>query len=197
MAAYMRSHFEFLGIPSPLRKELSKEFLKINFRDEEAIRRSVQTLWDQSEREFQYLAIELMDRKKKFWTAEWIDLIERLIITKSWWDSVDGLAARIAGNYFLKFPENKDLRIEVWINSDNMWLNRTAIIFQLKYKDDVDTDILSRSILKHRTSREFFHEKAIGWALRQYSKFNPVWVRDFITSHKLRPLSVREASKYI
>jgi 3-methyladenine DNA glycosylase AlkD len=150
-----------------------------------------------SEREYQYLAIELMYRKRKLWTGDWLDLIETLILTKSWWDTVDGLAAKIAGTYFLRFSEFKEERIHRWIHSDNMWLNRSAIIFQLKFKDEVDTQLLTKSILPHIKSREFFHEKAIGWALRQYSKFNPDWVRDFLVEYQLRPLSIREASKYL
>ena len=134
MAAYMKNHFKFLGIQSPLRKELSKDFLKSKFSEEHAIKNIIKVLWDQDEREFQYLAIELMDRKKKYWTEEWIGLIEELIITKSWWDSVDGLAAKITGTYFLKFPHRKEARINSWIDSDNMWLNRSAIIFQLTQK---------------------------------------------------------------
>jgi 3-methyladenine DNA glycosylase AlkD len=197
MSAYMKNLFPFAGIPSPLRKSLSKEFLKHKFTDEAEIRSAVKQLWDLPEREFQYLAIELMSRKKKYWTEEWLGLIENLILSKSWWDTVDGLAASIAGIYFLKFPGKKKQSINQWIASENMWLNRTAIIFQLKYKKDVDQHLLTESILRHNNSGEFFHQKAIGWALRQYSKFNPEWVARFLKEHQLKPLSIREASKYL
>jgi 3-methyladenine DNA glycosylase AlkD len=78
-----------------------------------------------------------------------------------------------------------------------MWLRRSSIIFQLHLKKDTDTMLLAEAIEKNLGSKEFFINKAIGWALREYSKTDPEWVRAFISSHELAPLSVKEASKYI
>ncbi len=125
-----------------------------------------------------------------------INNIEKLIITNSWWDSIDCLDA-IVGNMCLKYPELIESTILKWIYSDNIWLKRVSIDFQLQYKDKTDIDILSKAILSNCHTDEFFINKAIGWSLREYSKTNKEWVKKFLETNKLSALSVREASKYL
>jgi len=124
-------------------------------------------------------------------------LAEWLIINKSWWDTVDSLASNCVGTYFRFYPEKIEYYNSKWITSDNMWLNRTAIIFQLKYKKDTDFELLKNNIRHHSHQREFFIKKAIGWSLREYSKVNPSAVIKFIDENELQNLSIREASKYL
>ena len=118
-----------------------------------------------------------------------------MIVKNSWWDSTDVLDNLVA-ELVSCFPELKSIILE-WSDSDNIWLKRTAIDYQLKYKEKTDRDILSKVISDNCNTNEFFIDKAIGWALREYSKTDKEWVREFITEHKLSKLSIREASKYL
>ena len=196
MKAYMKNKFEFLGIQKPMRAVLRKGFLKEQKATKSVDWDIVWTLWDQSEREFQYLALAYLDTMSNFMNKEDIFNIEKLIVTKSWWDSVDGTVGMV-GELVKRFPELQTEVIARWINEENIWLKRISILYQLKYKADTDTDFLAKAILANCGTKEFFINKAIGWALREYSKTNPDWVRNFIRNNELHSLSVREGSKYI
>jgi 3-methyladenine DNA glycosylase AlkD len=196
MKTYMKHKFEYLGLQKPVRAELQKDFLKEQKGTKKINWDIVWTLWDQPEREFQYLALDYIDTLMAFLEKDDIFKIEKLITTKSWWDSVDGTVV-MTGYLNHKYPELKTAVITRWINEENIWLKRISIIFQLKYKSYTDTEFLSKAILANCGTKEFFINKAIGWALREYSKTNPDWVRIFIADHKLHSLSVREGSKYI
>lgn len=197
MAAYMKDQFSFLGIPRPERSTLQKDFIKRARRDRKVEWQDVYRLWDLPEREFQYAALDyLVALKDKLQSAD-IYHLQTLIVLKSWWDTVDKLAASPVGSICLKHPEVVQNCLLPWADSDNIWLARTAILFQLKFKSKTDTDVLSSIIKPNSNSKEFFINKAIGWALREYSKTNREWVREFIDTHTLAPLSVREASKYL
>ena len=196
MAKYMKNLFPFLGLKKPERVVLYKEFLKIKKKEEEIDWDFIFKSYDMPEREFQYLAIDYMSMIKNKFTPEDMENIEKLLVTKSWWDSVDSLNILI-GHIAMKYPEVKESIISRWIKSDNIWLNRISIIFQLKYKEKTDTEFLSRAIIHNSKTDEFFINKAIGWALREYSKTNKEWVKEFIKCTELSKLSVREGSKYI
>jgi 3-methyladenine DNA glycosylase AlkD len=158
----------------------------------------VQTLWEQPEREFQYAAMSLMDTKKKLWNAESFALMESLILHKSWWDTVDHIAANQIGAYLLRqTPEFRRKNALRWSKHQSMWLNRTALIFQLKYKQHTDAALLFQLVEVHSASKEFFIRKAIGWALRQYAYTAPDEVRALLQCTPLHALSVREASKHL
>lgn len=196
MAKYMKNNFPFLGLKTPERGMLAKEFFAERKKDKEIGWDFVFKCYDLPEREFQYLAIGYLDRVKNLLKPEDLDYIQKLIITKSWWDSVDSIAP-IVGYISIRYPEIKEDIITKWIYDDNIWLNRVSIIFQLKYKDKTDTSFLANAILANRDTDEFFKNKAIGWALREYSKTNKEWVREFIENNSLSKLSVREGSKYL
>ncbi|MFN8143596.1 MAG: DNA alkylation repair protein [Bacteroidia bacterium] len=197
MQTYMKDKFIFFGIKKPIRKEILKPYLTQlkNISQEDQIK-GVKWLWKQKEREMHYLAFELLFRNKKIWDKNILELFEELIVSNSWWDSVDYIASTLVGYYFQKFPERKRKKTMEWMKSKNMWLNRTAMIFQLKYRDKTDVDLLFMSILPHLESKEFFHQKAIGWALRQYAYTDMKTVKKFVESHSLKPLSVREALRH-
>jgi 3-methyladenine DNA glycosylase AlkD len=129
--------------------------------------------------------------------SEFIDTIETLLTTNSWWDTVDTLASHTVGTHFRRSPEIKELTLSKWRKSENIWLRRTCLLFQLNYKEETDFDLLGGIILENLGQKEFFINKAIGWALREYSKSNPEWVRNYLAGHQLQLLSVREASKYL
>lgn len=199
MAKYMKNLFPFLGMKKPESAKLARDFLREKKKkDKEVDWDFIWKCFNLPEREFQYLAIDYMERVKDLFTPEDMKEIERLITTKSWWDSVDAIN-KVVGHIVMKYPELKEGILLEWINSDNIWLKRISIIFQLKYKERTDRKFLKKAILTNCQTDEFFVDKAIGWALREYSKTNKEWVRDFIDSHrdKLSKLSIREASKYL
>jgi len=194
MSAYMRDQFAYLGIPTPQRKKLCADFLKTQKAVDWPF---IFKCWEQPEREFQYLATECLSKVKALLTPADIPNLKRLITTKSWWDTVDGLD-RVVGDIALRFPEVNAILLQ-WSVDDNIWLRRVAIDHQLTRKDKTDTALLERILLNNFGQSDFFINKAIGWSLRDYSKTNPKWVREFIEKHKDRmsPLSVREGGKHI
>lgn len=197
MSAYMKNKFPFLGIQKPKRQQFAKEFIKEAKKKKAVDWDIVSMLWDLPEREFQYLAVDYLVALKDYIKAEDIERIEKLITTKSWWDTVDAIASVIVGQMCKSNPELIENHIMHWAESSNIWLARTAILFQLKYKENTDINLLSRIIRENSEQKEFFIAKAIGWVLREYSKTNKEWVREFIENNALQPLSIREGSKYI
>lgn len=199
MKAYMKGRFEFFGIKSPERRELQKQFLNENGAPIPFDPTVFRALWQAEQREFQMFGLDLLRKQAKKVQQADLALIEELIITKSWWDTVDGLASWICGPYFQKFPESMSPVTDTWAVSENLWLRRTSILFQLGYKQQTDTEILLNHIEKNLGSKEFFINKAIGWALREYGKTDPDFVREQVQrlGSELNPLSVREATKNI
>lgn len=194
---YVKNQFKFLGIDSPTRKRIIKEFLQeCGLPDINHLEEFSNLLWQMEEREYQHCAIEILDRLSKKLKCNDIYWIEKLIVQKSWWDSVDGLSSWICGAYFKLYPDRIPEVIDSWMNSGNFWLQRSALLFQLKYKKDTNTELLAGLIIRLSDHKEFFIRKAIGWILREYSKTNKEWVRNFVNHHKLSALSYREATKY-
>ena len=196
MAKYMKNLFPFLGLKKPERAKLSREFLRDKKKEDRIDWDFIFECYEKPEREFQYLAIDYINEVKDLLRVEDIKNIEKLLTTKSWWDSVDAIN-KIIGYLVFKYPEMKDETILNWSKSENIWLKRVSILFQLRYKENTDREFLTRVILENSRTDEFFINKAIGWALREYSKTNREWVRDFIEKNDLSRLSVREGSKYI
>ena len=198
MQNYMKGHFSFLGIKSPLRKELEKKFFQeTGLLLEPFNKEFIEELWNKEEREYQYTALTYMEKSLKKLQKSDLPFMEWLITTKSWWDTVDAIAPKPVGNIAEKFPDVIEETVDGWAIHENIWLRRAAILFQLKYKEKTNEDLLYRYIMKNAERKEFFIQKAIGWALREYSKSNPASVEKFIEEHKLAPLSVREGSKYL
>jgi 3-methyladenine DNA glycosylase AlkD len=198
MRAYMKDQFDYLGLPSPLRKELGKQFFKEHgYPDPEQLECIVEECWKLPHREYKYFAMEIMVRMKKKAGHDAILLYERLLTDQNWWDTIDLIAPSLIGYYFLEYPEERIDYIDKWVASNNIWLQRSSILFQLKYKDKVDTRLLGSIILELADSKEFFIRKAIGWALREYSKTDPGFVVRFVKNHELSGLSQREALKWL
>ncbi|SFC30384.1 DNA-7-methylguanine glycosylase [Bacillus sp. OV322] len=198
MSKYMKNLFPFLGIKTPLRNELTRQF----YSETEILMKPflpelVLELWEKSEREYQYAALDYISKKLNVLSKEHFPLLEQLITEKSWWDTVDALAAKPVGKLAIHYPELIAEHLDEWSTSDHLWRKRTSILFQLKYKHQTNEELLYRYILQNANSREFFIQKAIGWALREYSKTAPDSVRQFISTHTLAMLSIREGSKYL
>ena len=198
MSAYLKGHFTMYGIKSPLRKELLKPIHKeVKRLEPKEFKELISMLWAADERDFQYAAMEFLQKNKRKLNSEDLGLIEHLISHKSWWDSVDMLASHMAGHLLKTDLELRDTWVEKWMQSGNMWLQRTCIIFQLKYAQQVDFDLLKSVILELKSTNEFFIQKAIGWSLRQYAKFNPIAVKEFVSENEdLSNLARREALKH-
>ncbi len=193
-AAYMRDQFSFFGLKSPVRKELARPFLtKPNLPPKTELDTIVRTLWQKPERELQYFAMELCAKYLRKSERADIELFQFMVVTKSWWDTVDFISSTLIGNYFKHFPDEIAPKVDAWLASENIWLQRSAILFQLKYKHRTNNELLAEVILTMLGSQEFFINKAIGWALREYSKFNPEWVANFADKAELSLLSRREA----
>lgn len=198
MAKYMRGQFPFLGIKTPRRKKLFKEFLKEHGQSDVAeIDQVLRELWQLPEREYQYCGVSLLRRMQKKLPPEFVTTLKHLIVTKSWWDTVDALAAHPVGTHFARYPQVREATLPRWRAADNFWLRRTTLLFQLNYKDETDRDLLFALCRENANSDEFFIQKAIGWALRQYSKTNATAVIAFVEETPLPVLSQREALKWL
>lgn len=198
MKRYMKNKFEFFGIPSPKLRQLSAPFLqRNNLPDAIHVPELAREFWNHQERELQYFAIELLKKYLRHTPIEWIDLYEELITQKSWWDTVDGLAAWQVGYFFKKYPDQVIPYTKKWMDSRNIWLQRTCLIFQLKYKEDTDFELLKSFIIPLSDSKAFFIQKAIGWTLREYSKLFPQRVMDFADNQPMAKLSYREATRIV
>lgn len=168
MKRYMRDQFEFFGLRAPQRKELVRTLIKnYGLPPEDNFNNVIYELWKLPERDYQSIGLELLDRKVKRFNVEDIELIEYLIVNKSWWDTVDWIASKHVGSYFQQYPQRKKIITGQWIDSKNIWLQRSAILFQLKYKTLTDEELLYDYITQCLESDEFFIKKAIGWATQR------------------------------
>ena len=194
---YLRDQFEHYGLKAPAWLAIAKEYFKTKglFDGPELItfaRLCMATEY----RELHYIALEMVQKMQRKQPATFIDFLEELVLTNSWWDTVDWLA-KLVGIHFKMYPELIASFNKKWQDSDDFWLIRISILFQLFYKEETNEELLYQNILNHSASQEFFIQKAAGWALRQYSKTNPESVEQFIAQHELAPLTVREGLKWI
>jgi 3-methyladenine DNA glycosylase AlkD len=194
----MRNQFEFYGIQAPQRRKIQQPFLVKNYLPKKSeLEKIVKTLWKKPQREYQFFSQELVFKYVKQFEEKDITLLEFMVTHKSWWDTVDFIATKLMGAYFKIFPEKRHYYVQKWLKSNNIWLQRSALLFQLKYKTDVDTVLLSTVIQSLLGSKEFFINKAIGWVLREYSRTNPKWVIEFVDKTALHNLSKKEALRLI
>ena len=212
-AAYLRHQFEFIGLKTPERRLLAKDFLKEKKADKKIDWKLVFEFWNLPEREFQYLALDYLHQMKKWLIFDDMEKIKKLTVSKSWWDTVDALD-ELVGQLLLtgrkQATENDSTAYEQvktlvkeWAQAENFWIRRIAIDCQLSFKNQTDLELLSYNIEKNLLGSsfadEFFITKAIGWALRDLAKTNPRWVQEFIGRHEkeMAKLSIREATKHL
>ena len=199
MAAYIKFQQEFLGVPMPeVRKIALRTGTEWRPGHLGAARVAIERLWQGVFREERYAAQHLADRWRVWRWPESLELFEWMVKTGRWWDLVDSVATRCVGKLLLTYPERNET-VFAWIHHEDAWLRRTALLCQLHHKERTDTAALEAMILQTAHEEDFFIRKAIGWALRQYARTAPDWVRDFVGRHEavLSPLSKREAMKHL
>lgn len=206
MKMYLRNQYEMYGLKSPERRALAKRVtMKYLEPDVEMVRAVLALAWQEDKREFQAFAIDYAIANKTTLSGdnaavcvESTECIKTLLTTKSWWDTVDMLASNVIGPFVTKHPDDLLPLMDEWILSDDMWLRRTAILHQLSYKNKTDQARLFKYCLLCCHEREFFIQKAIGWALRNYFRTSPSEVKKFVKKNesKLAKLSIREALKH-
>ena len=197
MSKYMLNKFEYIGIKTPERREIFKNFFK-EYKNEEKIDwEFVNKCWENKYREFQYVGADYLKNMKDKLTIDDIPKLKQLILKKSWWDTIDNLDMTI-GALALKDSNVNKILLE-WSLDENIWLRRIAIDHQLLRKEKTNTELLEKILKNNLGQAEFFINKAIGWALRDYSKISPEWVKNFIEENKekMAKLSIKEASKYL
>ena len=198
MERYMQDKFSFLGVRGATRTEIYKKHFPEARKSKVIDWNFIETCWNKEEREFQYAVVYYLKTMQKFLKKGDISKLKYLVVAKSWWDTVD-LLSKIIGDVVNRNKELKTLMLE-WSKKENdIWLRRVAILHQLSFKENVDRLLLETILEDNLCDSEFFINKAIGWALRDYSKVNPEWVRKFIEKNRseMANLSLREASKYL
>jgi 3-methyladenine DNA glycosylase AlkD len=197
MAAYMRDQFPFLGIPSTPLAALHRQVAAGLPKPTSAQAAEIALgCWALPEREYQYVACAYLRRYAKVLDEEFLTTARTLIVEKSWWDTVDALAAHVVGPLVQAYPSLVTV-MDDWVDGDELWLARTAILYQLRYKGATDAQRLFRYCAGRASHPDFFIRKAIGWALREYAYADPDAVRSFVAAHEadLSGLSKREALK--
>lgn len=200
MQAYMKSSMPYLGVPLPATRRIARSAAaSYPPADVPDLLASVTALWRGAKyREERYAAAELTGLRVAAGRLEMLPLYREMIVTGAWWDHVDGIVERIGALLMVHRPVLEPV-IREWSTDPDRWLRRSSIICQLALKERTDTSLLSDVIAANLADREFFIGKAIGWALRQYARTDPDWVRAFVTEHEtsLSPLSRREAMKHL
>lgn len=202
---YMKSAMPYLGLPmSDVRRTSAAVFREYPLADADAWRASIRRLWHEAtHREHRYAAISLLRYGQyRAWahepSPEQIGLLRELIVDGAWWDFVDELASHAVGGLLAAHPDEVTPIMRDWSREPDLWLRRTSILCQLGRKAETDTGLLEYAIAGSVTDPDFFARKAIGWALREYSKTDADWVRAYVSAHPdLSGLSQREALKWL
>ena len=198
MKAYLRDKFEFLGIQTPARRDLCRQLPKLP-KDPVLIIKIALALWKKEEREYRYVACDLLAKNANLFCLDDLAIFKRLLQTDSWWETVDTLSGAI-GDIVLKEAKlgNPSQKLmDQWLLDKDFWVRRSAMIHQLGWRMETDKNRLSRYALKLASENEFFIRKAIGWAFRDYAKWNPEYVNNFFKQNagQFSGLTVREATK--
>jgi len=200
MAAYMKTDMPFYGVSTPqIKRILADVYRNFPVEDNESYRQAILALWEQPHREEKHAAIRFARRYSAFVVQENFDLYEQLIVEGAWWDFVDDVAANLVGLVFSKSRAEVGPIMKAWVDDDDMWRRRSAILSHLKHKEDTDVAMLFDFCLRRAHEKEFFIRKAIGWVLREYAKTDADAVRSFVASHRDRwsGLTYREAMKHL
>ncbi|NGO45485.1 DNA alkylation repair protein [Streptomyces ureilyticus] len=199
LRAYMKDIAPFLGLTTPDRRALSRTVLAGTPRPDEADCTAVALrCWRLPQREYHYFAVDYLRRHVTRLSSGFLPVARHLVSTVPWWDTVDLLACHVVGGLVTADPKLR-ADMDAWIEDDDLWVARTALLHQLRYKDATDTERLFAYCARQSGHPDFFIRKAIGWCLREYAKTDPAAVRAFVAREKgrLSPLSVREALRNI
>jgi len=199
--AYMKSEMPYRGLDSKTLRKIERDgWKRYPIKDATELEAIVLEFWDNAEyREERYVAQETLTKYQKYLTMDHVPLIRHLIVTGAWWDHVDGIAKFNVGGLLAAYPKPMTAELKRWIKDDHLWIRRAAVLSQLAFKDKTDTELLFSFCSQCLEETTFWMRKAIGWALREYSKTDPVAVREFIEKNRDRMsgLTYREASKYV
>jgi 3-methyladenine DNA glycosylase AlkD len=198
MKAYLREQFEFLGIQTPTRRLVCSQLPKLP-KDSVLLMRIANELWKKPEREYRYVACDLLAKNASAFSSEDLPAFKKLLQKDAWWETVDGLSG-VIGDIVLngsKIDHHCQKIMDQWLLDSDFWVRRSAMIHQLGWRLDTDTDRLGYYALTLSAETEFFIRKAIGWAFRDYAKWNPEFVRRFMKKHEstFSKLTLREATK--
>jgi 3-methyladenine DNA glycosylase AlkD len=194
---YMRHQFEYFGLKMPQWTALTKVLHQEQGLPEgEGLKQLARLCFADDHREMHYFALETVQKSLKKQAPDFIEFLEELILTRSWWDTVDWIS-KLVGIHFLRYPELIVPVTERWMDSGNFWLQRVCLIFQLAYKEKTNAELMFGYVRRIADSKEFFLQKGAGWALRQYSRTNPEAVRAFVENTRLAALTRREALRLL
>ena len=199
MSAYMRDQFPFFGIRAQTRRALDRDIIGRGpgRPEHHYLVKVARDCFSRPEREFQLFAVDYLRRHYRRLDPSFLEIGRELVVTKSWWDTVDGLAGGVIGPFVR--AQGTVEAMDTWIRADNVWVIRTALLFQLAAKEETDVERLFSYCLQRAGDTDFFIRKAIGWSLRQYARTDPLAVRKFVDANTdvLSPLSRREALKHL
>lgn len=200
MANYMKTSMPFYGVPAPKCKEVLRQLRKAYPVDgPQSLEAQIDALWALPHREEKYIAISLAKASKKHIDWSLLPCFEAMIREGQWWDFVDPLATHMIGHLIELEPERGLALMDEWIMDEDMWIRRTVLISQLRRKTQTDAERLFSYCALRMDEKAFFIRKAIGWALREYSKVAPEAVFAFLQehAHHLSGLSYREGAKHL
>jgi len=201
MKAYLLDQFEFLGLPAPVRRKAVKDIGKVQWQSADDLLAAAELLWQKPQREYRYTAVDLLRKHSALLSVNDLPALQALLLRDPWWETVDGLSAVIADvmHAAVQQKPNAAVAMDVWLKHPSHWVRRSAMLHQLGWRLDTDTTRLFGYATQLADEKEFFIRKAIGWALRDYARWNPQAVTDFLVQQRttLSGLTVREAAKHL
>ena len=201
MKAYLLNQFEFLGLAAPVRRAAVKEIGKVKLQSSAELLATAELLWQKPEREYRYTAVDLLRQHSAQLNVNDLPALQALLLQDAWWETVDGLSAVIAEvmHAAVQQKPNAAATMDVWLKHPSHWVRRSAMLHQLGWRLDTDTTRLFGYATQLADEKEFFIRKAIGWALRDYARWNPQAVTEFLVAHRARlsSLTLREAAKHL
>jgi 3-methyladenine DNA glycosylase AlkD len=201
MKAYLLNQFEFFGLAAPVRRQAVKEIGKVKWQNSVDLLAVAELLWQKPQREYRYTAVDLLRKHSALLSVNDLPALQALLLRDPWWETVDGLSAVIADvmHAVVQQQPNAAVAMDVWLKHPSHWVRRSAMLHQLGWRLDTDTTRLFGYATQLADEKEFFIRKAIGWALRDYARWNPEAVTDFVVQHchTLSGLTVREAAKHL
>jgi len=201
MKAYLLDQFEFLGLPAPVRRQAVKGIGKVKWQTADDLLAAAELLWQKPQREYRYTAVDLLRKHSSMLSVNDLPALQDLLLRDAWWETVDGLSAAIAEvmHAAVLQKSNAAVAMDAWLKHPSHWVRRSAMLHQLGWRLDTDTTRLFGYAQQLADEKEFFIRKAIGWALRDYARWNPQAVTNFVAQHRtnLSGLTVREAAKHL
>ncbi len=201
MKAYLLDQFEFLGLQAPVRRQAVKDIGKVKWQSSVDLLTAAELLWQMPHREYRYTAVDLLRKHSSMLSVNDLPALQHLLLRDPWWETVDGLSAVIAEvmKAAVQQQPNAAVAMDAWLKHPSHWVRRSAMLHQLGWRLDTDTMRLFGYAQQLSDDKDFFIRKAIGWALRDYARWNPQAVTAFLVEHRdtLSRLSVREAAKHL